>query len=122
MPVRPALDTLRDLRDGRFLDDLSGEMNDLVRQVRTTDKPGKLTIEIDIKPNNGDASSVTVSDTIKVTPPKLKRATLFFTTNESNLSRRDPRQPEIPGLEDVSYRAEDTDDFTHDPDQEADSA
>lgn len=122
MSVRPALDTLRDLRDGRFLDDLSNEMNELVRQVRTTDKPGKLNIEIDIKPNNGDASSVTVSDTIKVAPPKLKRATLFFTTTESNLSRRDPRQPELPNLADVSYRDEDTDDLTDDPDQEADSA
>lgn len=121
MPVRPALDTLRDLRQGRFLDELSNELNDLTRQVRQTDKAGKLTITLDIKPVENDASRVIVSDVIKATPPKVKQATLFFTTPDSNLSRRDPQQPDLPGLTDVSYRDEDADDLTT-TDEEADSA
>jgi hypothetical protein len=112
MPVRPALDTLRELRDGRFLDELSTELNDLTRQVRQTDKPGKVTITLNVKPVENDASRVIVSDLIAVTPPKVKKATLFYTTAESNLSRRDPNQPDIPGLEDVSYHDEDVDTLT----------
>lgn len=121
MSARPALDTLRDLRDGRFLDDLSTELNELVRAVRETDKAGEITIKLIVKPVNNDATSVTVTDTLKVKEPKLQRATLFFTTPESNLSRRDPRQPEIPGLIDASARGQDLPDDIDDH-EETDTA
>lgn len=99
VPVRPIVDTLREIRDGAFLEELGLELNDLVSQVRKTDKKGEITIKLSIDPVNGDAArGVTVSDDIKSKPPKLLRATLFFTTPESNLSRRDPRQPDLPGM------------------------
>lgn len=122
MPIRPAIDTLREMREGRFLEELDSEFNDLVRQVRHTNKAGKLTIEIDVKPVNGDATSVTLADKITVKAPRIRQATLFFTTPDANLSRRDPRQPDLPNLTDASHRDEDTKDYTTAPDQENETA
>lgn len=128
MAVKQALDTLREIRDGAFLDELSGEINELIRQVlqdgqkRLADdlarSKGSLTISLEVKPVEGDATRVIVDDQVKVTPPKVKKSTLFYTTPESNLSLRNPNQPDLPGLSDVSYSDEDIKDHTTN-DQEA---
>lgn len=99
MARKQALDTLREIRSGAFLEDVTAELNDLVRAVRQTDKKGSITIKLDIDPIKGDADMVTVSDTITTKAPKPEQApTLFYTTVEANLQLRNPAQPKLPGL------------------------
>lgn len=50
MSYRPFTDTLRTLRDGMCLDELSMQMQMLVQQVQATSKGGRLTLTIDVKP------------------------------------------------------------------------
>ena len=91
---RAFTDTLRELRNGQTLDDLSERLNELVRDVRATGKSGELTLSIKVAPaSKGDTDTLMLNDTIKVKAPDLDRAsTLFFATVENNLSRQHPRQ------------------------------
>lgn len=100
MAVKQALDVLRELEDGKLLNDLSIDLNELIRQVKHCTKAGSLTLKIDIKPVNNDTHNVTAEASVKVNAPKLsRRSTLFFTTPDCNLSRTDPAQRTLPGLE-----------------------
>jgi len=108
MAIKLFSDTLRELRAGRTLDELSEELNRLVGEVRKTGKSGKLLLTIEVKPaSKGDIDTVIVTDDIKTKIPKLDRGgTLFFPTNENNLQRNDPRQKEL-GLRAVEDPAKD---------------
>lgn len=101
--IRPFSDWLRDQRGGATAEELATKMNELVAAVERQGKGGSLTLTIEIKPISKEMSGqLLVSDTIKVKLPEPKRgATLFFSTPENNLSRRDPRQAELPGLKAV---------------------
>ena len=100
MAIKQALDVLRELEDGKVLNDLSVDLNELIRQVRHCNKAGSINLQIKINPVNNDTHNVTAEAVIKVNAPKLaRRSTLFFTTPECNLSRTDPAQRTFPGLE-----------------------
>lgn len=89
-------DYLRELDKGRFLTELSSEMQALVEAIAETGKKGSITVKLDLSPSSHDAETVTVSPTFKTVLPKATPgATLYFMTEERNLSRRDPRQGDI---------------------------
>jgi hypothetical protein len=48
--IRPALDTLRELDDGRFLDKLAVQIHDAVSAVTVLGKAARVSIAIDIAP------------------------------------------------------------------------
>jgi len=100
--VRPIVDTLREIRQGNCLDELSIHLNDLVAAVRETGKAGDITLKLKISPaGSGKVEAIQVDDTIILKLPELpKPSTLFFTTEDNNLQRQDPRQREM-GLEPV---------------------
>lgn len=96
---RPFADTLRDIRGGAVLDDLAEEMQKLVDAVASTGKGGSLTLKLDIKPMAQFDGAVVVTDDIKTALPKLSsNGTVMFTTPEGNLSRKNPKQDDLPGL------------------------
>ena len=100
--VRPFVDTLREIRQGNCLDELSVHLNDLVAAVRNTGKAGNVTLTLKISPaGSGNVEAIQIDDTIILKLPELpKPSTLFFTTEDNNLQRTDPRQREM-GLEQV---------------------
>lgn len=92
---RPFAAIIQDQRNGGLHGELSDEMARLVEAVIAHDKKGKLTITLSIE-SNGDGS-VFVGDAYKVDVPQPDRPkSLFFTDARGNLSRRDPRQAELP--------------------------
>lgn len=95
--VRPFFETLREIRAGNCLDELSVHLNDLVAAVRNTGKAGDVTLKLKISPaGSGKVEAIQVDDTITLRMPELpKPSTLFFTTEDNNLSRIDPRQKEM---------------------------
>jgi hypothetical protein len=93
--ARPFIDTLRDLEAGHLLDELSEHQHSLVDAIRLTGKAGELTIKLSYKPDG--AGQMTIKADVKTKEPALARGTsLFFLTPEGNLTRKDPRQTEMP--------------------------
>ncbi len=96
--------TLNDIRDGRLLAELTTRFNELVSEVQHCMKPGEITLKIKIKPaSRGDSvDRITLTDEVKVTPPKSERGEDFFWVNsEGQLSRNHPRQGEL-ALRDIT--------------------
>lgn len=95
--------TLRELREGETLAALSTALAQLVSDVMMSGKPGKLALTVTIKPlNKGGAHVLVLADEIKVTPPKPSvESTILYATDEHELTRKDPRQPELSGLREI---------------------
>lgn len=94
---RPFLETLRELRAGRTLDDLAENLAEIVTAVRATGKSGELTLKLKVKPPKaGGSSYLMVEDSIAAKVPKLDHGdTVFFHTRDGGLSRQDPSQAEL---------------------------
>lgn len=92
---RPFIDTMRDIEAGCLLDELSETQHSLIDAIRLTGKGGELTIKLAYKPDGN--GQMTIKADVKAKEPALSRGTsLFFLTPEGNLTRRDPRQQDLP--------------------------
>jgi hypothetical protein len=91
---------LREQRAGRTHNDLSEALAAVTKAVVDHGKPGSITLKITVKPAaKGDTAVVSVSDAITVKAPAGERGEFIFYADElGNLSKRDPRQPELPGM------------------------
>jgi hypothetical protein len=71
---------------------------EVVEGVQATGKRGKLTIVLELAP--AKAGMFVLTDDVKQVIPEPERdtTTVFFVTQESDLSRRDPRQPKLPEM------------------------
>lgn len=99
MSRRSFVDTMREVRAGQVLDDLDAKLQELVQAVQSTGGAGELTLKISVKPMKGSTEACVVADDIKLKTPQIKSAgTVMFPTPEGNLSRKHPRQEEIPGI------------------------
>lgn len=89
--------TLRDIRAGESLTELSEKLSELVAAVRATGKGGKLKYELTVKPaSKGETVALMIVDNIDVKLPKSERAANIFFANDQNLLQRsDPRQREL---------------------------
>jgi len=92
--VRPFADVLRELSGGQAHHDLSRRLHELTDAVRSTGRPGKLSLVIEVKPISGtDGKNVTVTDQVTAKIPQAERPkTIFFVTQDGQLSRQDPGQ------------------------------
>jgi hypothetical protein len=94
--IKPFGAVVQEQRNGLLHSELSEKLADLVGAVLEHEKPGALTLTIKVTPNK-DGSSLLVTDDVKVKAPAApRRPSVFFADSHGNLSRRDPRQPELP--------------------------
>lgn len=101
--VKPFGAFLHEHRGAGLHNEAGEKLAELVAAVCEYQKKGSITITIDVAPAEGDTHSVVVSDTLKAKVPQASTpASRFFSDDHGNLSRRDPRQPEIAGLRDAS--------------------
>lgn len=97
--VRPFAAVLQELARGQVHDELSRKLHDLVDAVTEHGVKGTLTLSMTVAPiAKGDVSVLTVSGTVASKPPTASQTSAFFVDRQGNLSRRDPKQPEISGL------------------------
>jgi hypothetical protein len=97
---RPFAAWLTEQRNGGLHGEVSDAFAELVQAVNEHEKTGKLTLTVTVTPN-GDGS-IFIGDDLKITEPKPdKPKALFFTDDRGNVTRRDPRQAELP-LRDAS--------------------
>lgn len=90
--------TLREMRRGASLTELSEELARLVEAVLATSKAGTLTYKLTISPCGvGGDITVSVEDDIVTKIPRPARgSSIFFAGKNHVLQREDPRQSELP--------------------------
>lgn len=89
LPVLKAIDRQN------FMVDLEEALDKVVLATQETGKSGKLSIEIEIAPNE-KTGAVEVSGGIKIKLPEPSRkAAIFYVTQDNKLSRQAPNQPEL---------------------------
>lgn len=91
------LTTLQAMPGGDILPDLSAALQEVTRAVREHSQKGKLTLDIIVSPaGRGVGDTVIVAGEITVKLPKPERRKgIFFTTEEGELRRDNPNQPQL---------------------------
>lgn len=104
------INTLGDIRRGKFLEDLDAELRGLVDAIRDAAEGGRaargeIAIKLTLKSHADDEMALDVLDSITVKMPKRPEGrSIFFASGDGGLVRQDPRQNELP-LRDVSAKA-----------------
>lgn len=97
--ARNFTDTLNDLQGGMIALDLNNQLSELVREVDSTGKAGSLTLKIVVSRTKSIKDAMSVQATVSSKLPKAdNNGTLMFPTPEGSLSRKHPRQDDLPGL------------------------
>lgn len=91
---RPFFETLRDLRKGKTLEELSEALSAMVSAVQTTGKHGEIVLKLRVRPpRKGSVSYITIEDEIVAKAPRADRDdTIFFALADGSLTRQDPAQ------------------------------
>ena len=94
--MRLITDILREIRKGRPVEEATIALNDVVRAVDETGKPGSVTITLKISPAKHGGPEKTLTAEIKAKKPIAEIApAVFFSDAEGDLFRFDPRQEEM---------------------------
>ena len=95
--TRPFADVLNSLRRGKTHREAGNLLQELIREVQATGRQGSLTLKLKVSRNK--SGMLEIDDTLSTVLPKPDRdSSLFFADDDGNLSKDDPRQPEIPGI------------------------
>lgn len=88
---------LSDHRYGELNTELTDALADLVAEVSSLDKGGELVLTIKVAP---EGAGIVVKDVVSVKLPEPPPpVTFYYPTGDGGLSKRDPRQPQLPTLE-----------------------
>ena len=80
---------------GRLLERLSDKLAEVVAAVGETNLKGALALKISVEPSGEGAYTLSAEVTHKV-PERSVGHAIFYADGHGNLSRRDPRQSELP--------------------------
>lgn len=93
--MKPITDTLREINNGKFVEEITAEFADLVRNAMTTGKKGKLVVQLTVKPARG-GRTMTLDADYKYSVPEYDRPTEhFFVDTNGSLLRNDPDQKQL---------------------------
>lgn len=101
VPIPSFADWLATYGNGSLDDKLSVALADVADAVRLMGKPGSITLTLKLTPQ-GDGIVVAASHAVKA--PEAKSGQFFYLLPGGGLSRRDPTQPQIPGMEDADHK------------------
>jgi hypothetical protein len=95
--MRLITDILRDIRKGRPVEEATMALADVVRAVDETGKEGSVTITLKVKPAKHGGPEKTLVAEVKAKKPIAEIApAVFFSDDDGDLHRVDPRQEEMP--------------------------
>lgn len=92
----PFNQVLLDIRQGSLHAELSERLQELVAAVAEHEKAGSLVLTIKVSPAGRKTQQYEIADDLAVKLPKPERGSSLFFALDGNLSRSDPRQPELP--------------------------
>lgn len=82
----------------QLLEDLNDDVAKLCARVRATKKKGKITLTIEVsKLKTGENALEVKCDFATKLPTADRNPELYFVDEQGGLSRKDPRQPDLPG-------------------------
>ena len=100
--MRYFTDILREIRKGRPVEEATQALADVVRAVDETGKPGEVTVTLKIKPTKHGGPEKSIVCEVKAKKPIADIApAVFFSNEEGDLFRVDPRQEEM-GFEEAN--------------------
>lgn len=95
--LKPFQQFLLEQRHGGLHSELSEKLAELAAAVAEHGKEGSISLRIKVKPLKEASDQYLVTDEVKVSAPEGNRGgSLFFADDRGNLSRSNPRQPELP--------------------------
>lgn len=94
--MRLITDILREIRKGRPVEEATAALADVVKAVDDTGKPGSVTIVLTVKPAKHGGPEKTLIAEVKSKKPIADIApAVFFSDDDGDLFRVDPRQEEM---------------------------
>lgn len=91
--MRLITDVLRDIRKGKVVEVASEKLAELTQAVLDTNKGGKLTIVMEVKPQGRGDNAIIMSVKVESKIPELDLPeAIFFADLDGNLLREDPTQ------------------------------
>lgn len=97
--VEALIAALREIDDGLLLQECGDKLAEAVQVARKRNKKAGIQISLGLKPNQ--YGQVEVVGRVEIGLPKSDSyGAIMYTTEEGHLTRRDPRQPELPGMGD----------------------
>jgi hypothetical protein len=87
---------LNQMRNGKAQEEASEKLNELINACRETGTKGKITLEIEVRPDKGDSGQYFLRPSIKIKKPLFAVSdTIFWGTPDGNLQRTDPAQGDL---------------------------
>lgn len=87
---------LNQMRNGKAQEEASEKLNELIHACRETGTKGKITLEIEVRPDKGDSGQYFLRPSIKIKKPLFAVSdTIFWGTPDGNLQRTDPAQGDL---------------------------
>jgi hypothetical protein len=99
--LRPFSSWLFEQRGGSLHGELTDRLAEVVAAVVEHEKQGTLTLKITVKPGEDADYILVFDDVVAKAPEPAKSAALFYADKQGNLTRNNPRQPQLP-LREVS--------------------
>lgn len=94
--AKPFTDTLREIRRGTVVDELTKQLAIVAQAARATGKPGSITLKLTVKPEKDKGRQIELVPSVSLSIPQddLKSG-IFFLTDDADLARTDPDQGEL---------------------------
>lgn len=93
--MRSFADVLREVSGGRAYENANARLAEVVAGVLDSRKAGEITLKLKVTPNGDNTVKVTVQTTAKVPEPNIGDS-IFFASEDGDLTRDDPRQEKLP--------------------------
>lgn len=100
--MKSALQILRDADRGNLIGDIDDALERITGAVEAYGGAGEINIKLKIKQKNEAFQILVEMKAKEPLPPRLE--TVMFKDDDGNLSRRDPRQPELPEVVAADFR------------------
>jgi hypothetical protein len=98
-PPKTFLQTMQDHHYGYTADELTAALQQCISESERTGKPTKLTLTVDIKPVSKAQGRYNVLADVKTKlPAKEVEPAIMFVGPDGNLTTKDPKQPDLPGI------------------------
>lgn len=89
-------DTLREINNGKFAEELTEAFADLVLSTNTVGKSGSITLTLKMRPAKGGNGVMTLEHDFKVKSPEFERPVEYmFVANGNTLVRDNPTQRKL---------------------------
>jgi hypothetical protein len=91
-------ETISQINNGAAISELSQALESVVAAVRQTGKAGTLTFTLKVAPASKNTTHVLlIESSVKTKLPESERGmTIFYSTDDNQLVRNDPRQQSLP--------------------------